>query len=105
MGLRVCGLGLALGLTVPSMATAQLSPVGVPAGVVRFEADGALESWDSRYFDGHKENWGADVASPALGNDLFPFRKRTIGNDLFRGVHDFPSGLKRFAGEVLPLLL
>jgi len=73
VGLRVCRLGLALGMVAPTLAAAQLSPVGVPAGVVRFEADGALESWDSRYLDGHKENWGADVASPALGADLFPF--------------------------------
>ena len=73
MGLRVCGLGLALGAAAPALAAAQLSPVGVPAGVVRFEADGALESWDSRWFDGNKEGWGADVASPALGADLFPF--------------------------------
>ena len=73
MGLRVCSLGLALGAAAPALAAAQLSPVGVPAGVVRFEAVGALESWDSRWFDGNKEGWGADVASPALGADLFPF--------------------------------
>lgn len=72
MGLRVC-LGVVLSAAAPVLAAAQLSPVGVPAGVVRFEADGALESWDSRYFDGRKENWGADVASSALGADLFPF--------------------------------
>ena len=66
----MCGLGLALGAAAPALAAAQLSPVGVPAGVVRFEADGALESWDSRWFDGNKEGWGADVASPALGADL-----------------------------------
>jgi hypothetical protein len=73
VGLRVRGLAVALGLVSPVTAVAQLSPVGLPAGVLRFEADGAFESWDSRYFDGHKENWGADVASPALGADLFPF--------------------------------
>ena len=73
MGFRVCGLGLALAAAAPAVASAQLSPVGVPAGVVRLEADGAFESWDSRWFDGHREGWGADVASPALGADLFPF--------------------------------
>jgi hypothetical protein len=54
-------------------AGAQLAPVGVPPGVVRLEADGALESWDKRWLDGNREGYGTDVTSPALGTDLFPF--------------------------------
>ena len=74
MGLRVCGLGLALGAAAPALAAAQLSPVGVPAGVVRFEADGALESWDNRWLDGHKRELGRRRREPrARDADLFPF--------------------------------
>jgi len=73
VGLRVCGLGMLLCIAVPVAARAQLPPVGVPPGVVRLEADGALESWDKRWLDGHREGYGTDLTSPALGTDLFPF--------------------------------
>ena len=74
MGLRVCGLGLVLCVVAAPVAVrAQLAPVGVPPGVVRLEADGALESWDKRWLDGNREGYGTDVSSPALGTDLFPF--------------------------------
>jgi hypothetical protein len=73
VGLRVCGLGLVLWVAMPTAAGAQLAPVGVPPGVVRLEADGAFESWDKRWLDGHREGYGTDVSSPAVGTDLFPF--------------------------------
>jgi hypothetical protein len=67
-------LGLVLGVvSAPVAARAQLAPVGVPPGVVRLEADGALESWDKRWLDGNRQGYGTDVSSPALGTDLFPF--------------------------------
>jgi hypothetical protein len=45
----------------------------VPAGAVRVDLDGALDSWDHRWRDGKREALGADLSSPALGSDLLPF--------------------------------
>jgi hypothetical protein len=59
-------------LLVPSALRAQLAPVGVPAGLLRVDLDGALESWDQRWRDGAREPLGADLSSPAAGSDLFP---------------------------------
>jgi hypothetical protein len=59
-------------LLVPSALRAQLAPVGVPAGILRVDLDGALESWDQRWRDGAREPLGADLSSPAAGSDLFP---------------------------------
>ena len=42
-------------LLVPPAVQAQLAPVGVPAGVVRVELDGAMDIWDFRYRDGSFE--------------------------------------------------
>jgi hypothetical protein len=53
------------------VARAQLAPVGVPAGVVRFEVDGAFDSWDKRFRDGDKEGYAADLSGP-LDSDLLP---------------------------------
>ena len=76
MGLRVRRLGLLAGLLggllAPRAARAQLAPVGVPAGVVRIELDGAMDIWDSRYRDGTREPLGTDLSSSALGSDLLP---------------------------------
>jgi hypothetical protein len=60
-------------LLAPSAARAQLAPVGVPAGVVRVDLDGEMAIWDHRWRDGTREPLGADIASSALGSDLFPF--------------------------------
>jgi hypothetical protein len=59
-------------LLVPSALRAQLAPVGVPAGILRVDLDGALESWDQRWRDGAREPLGADLSSPAAGSDFFP---------------------------------
>ena len=59
-------------LLVPSALRAQLAPVGVPAGVLRVDLDGALETWDQRWRDGSREPLGADLSSAAAGSDLFP---------------------------------
>ncbi|MGH7536656.1 MAG: hypothetical protein ACREMG_13905 [Gemmatimonadales bacterium] len=66
---RIWAVALAL---APARLTGQLAPVGVPAGAVRFEVDGALESWDTRYRDGEKEPLGTDLTSPSLGGALLP---------------------------------
>jgi hypothetical protein len=91
VGLRGYVLGLVLSAAGPAAGWAQLAPVGVAPGVVRLEADGALESWDKRWLDGRREGYGADLASPALGADLFPFLaqsesaiQRVTGQSAFR---------------------
>ena len=60
-------------LFAPSAVRAQLAPVGVPAGAVRVDLYGALDSWDHRWRDGVREPLGADLSSPALGSDVLPF--------------------------------
>jgi hypothetical protein len=78
-------------LVVPSPAGGQLPPVGVPGGVVRLDLDGSIESFDRRFFDGHREGYGADLASSALGSDRMPLLAeadarvgRIIGNTSYR---------------------
>jgi hypothetical protein len=59
-------------LLAPSALRAQLAPVGVPAGVVRVELDGAMDTWDRRWLDGHRSPLAADLSSAAVGSDLLP---------------------------------
>ena len=59
-------------LAVPTRLSAQLAPVGVPGGVLRFDLDGSIESFDRRFFNGDRESYAADLASPALGSDRIP---------------------------------
>jgi hypothetical protein len=72
LGHCVQRLGIIACLFVPSRIGAQLPPVGVPGGVVRLELDGALETFDRRFRQGHLEPYGADLSSPALGSDRIP---------------------------------
>jgi hypothetical protein len=64
-------LGVIVCLAAPSVARAQLAPVGVPPGVVRFELDGAFDSWDKRFRDGQKESYAAGLSGP-LDSDRLP---------------------------------
>jgi hypothetical protein len=66
-------LAVVAGLLAPTAARAQLSPVGVPIGMLRVELDGQIAIWDHRWRDGTREPLAADIASSALGSDLFPF--------------------------------
>ena len=59
-------------LLVPSAVPAQLAPVGVPAGAVRVDLDGAVDIWDHRWLAGKREPLAADLSSPAFGTDGFP---------------------------------
>jgi hypothetical protein len=84
-------LGIVACLVVPSAAWAQLPPVGVPGGVLRLELDGAIETFDRRFSEGHREPYGADLSSTALGGDRFPLLTdadtrigRVIGNTSYR---------------------
>lgn len=72
MGHCVRRLGVIACLVVPSRVGAQLPPVGVPAGILRVELDGSLESFDQRFRDGHRESYAADLGSSALGSDRIP---------------------------------
>ena len=69
LGVLVC---LAAPLVAPRVASAQLAPLGVPPGVLRFEVDGAFDSWDKRWRDGSREPLGTALSSSALGSDLLP---------------------------------
>jgi hypothetical protein len=65
-------LAVFAGLLAPSGAYAQLAPVGVPAGVLRVDLDGSVETWDHRWLDGERAPLGTDLSSPAAGSDLLP---------------------------------
>lgn len=78
-------------LILPSLVSAQLPPIGVPRGVVRLELDGAIETSDRRFLDGHRESYAADLSSPALGSDRIPLLAdadtrigRVTGNPSYR---------------------
>jgi hypothetical protein len=66
-------LAVLAGLLAPSGAYAQLAPVGVPAGVLRVDLDGSVETWDHRWLDGEREPLGTDLSSAAAGSDVLPF--------------------------------
>ncbi len=72
--MRQCARRLAVlaGLLAPSGAYAQLAPVGVPAGVLRVDLDGSVETWDHRWLDGEQAPLGADLSSPAAGSNILP---------------------------------
>ena len=59
-------------LVAPSRVLAQVPPLGVPGGVVRVDLDGSIETFDRRFFDGNRESYAVDLASPALGSDRIP---------------------------------
>jgi hypothetical protein len=67
LGVLVC---LAALLAPAGTASAQLAPLGVPPGVLRFEVDGNFDTWDHRFRDGTNEPLGAAFSSSALGSDL-----------------------------------
>jgi hypothetical protein len=73
VGLCARRLAVLAGLLAPSGAYAQLAPVGVPAGVLRVDLDGSVETWDHRWLDGEREPLGTDLSSPAAGSDVLPF--------------------------------
>ncbi len=90
MGYGARCLGVIVCLAAPSVARAQLAPVGVPPGVLRFEVDGAFDSWDQRFRDGNKEGLAADLSGD-LNSDLLPILapydaivQRVTGLDGFR---------------------
>lgn len=73
MGYGARYLGVLVCLAAPPTARAQLAPVGVPAGVLRFEMDGSFDTWDKRFRDGGREGLGAALSAPALDRGTLPF--------------------------------
>lgn len=74
MGLCARRVGtIACLLASASTATAQLAPVGVPAGVLRVELDGRMDIWDSQFLAGTRVPLASDLSSPALGSAVLPF--------------------------------
>jgi hypothetical protein len=65
-------LAVLASLLAPSGAYAQLAPVGVPAGVLRVDLDGSIETWDHRWLDGERAPLGTDLSSPTAGSDVLP---------------------------------
>jgi len=65
-------LGILACLVVPSRLAGQLAPIGVPAGTLRVELDGSIETFDRRFRSGQRESYAADLSSPALGSDRIP---------------------------------
>jgi hypothetical protein len=91
LGHYVRRLGIIACLIVPSRVWAQLVPIGVPAGAVRLELDGSLETFDRRFRAGHRESYAADLSSGTLGSDRIPRLAdadarigRSIGNPGYR---------------------
>ncbi len=72
MGQCARRLAVLAGLLAPSGAYAQLAPVGVPAGVMRVDLDGSVETWDQRWLDGERAPLGTELSSAATGSDLLP---------------------------------
>jgi hypothetical protein len=72
VGLCARRLAVLTCLLVPSAVRAQLAPVGVPAGVVRVDLDGALDTWDHRWLEGQREPLATDMTTAALGQDVLP---------------------------------
>jgi len=66
-------LGMFACLLVPGVARAQLPPVGVPAGAVRVELEGSMDIYDTRWLDGHREPFTADLTSATVGSNLLPY--------------------------------
>jgi len=84
-------LGIIVCLVVPVRAWSQLPPVGVPSGAVRLELDGALETFDRRFREGHRESYAADLSSSGLGSDRIPILAdadarigQIVGNPAYR---------------------
>jgi hypothetical protein len=63
-------LAVPAALLAPSVASAQLAPVGVPAGALRVDLDGSVETWDHRWLDGERAPLGTELSSPAAGSDI-----------------------------------
>lgn len=74
-------------------AAAQLPPLGVPRGAVRFDLGGTFNDYNERYRAGTRENLAAEYATP------------TAGSSLFQGYATAEARLLAAVGSATPLLL
>ncbi len=58
-------------LPCASHVAAQLPPISVPKGLTRFTMDGALGSYDHRFFDSRREPLASDFAKDSVGANFF----------------------------------
>ena len=73
MRLALASLALGAGLLAPKgPLTAQITPVTVPKGQLRWDFSGQLESWDARWRDGVREEAAADFARANLDRTFIP---------------------------------
>lgn len=82
---------------------AQLAPVGVPKGTLRFDVRGAFESADRRFFDGTTEDYLADFGSPAFGSDRIPLVRSAdslVGVVLGQSTYRLNLGNQRARGQL-----
>jgi hypothetical protein len=61
-----------LGGAITPAARAQLAPIGVPQGQLRFEVGGSFENYDHRFHNGRVEDIAADFSRDSLGSNFFP---------------------------------
>lgn len=62
----------ALAAALAAPAAAQITPVTVPKGQLRFDFDGEFRSWDWRWHDGSREEWAARFDRPTLDRTVLP---------------------------------
>ncbi len=70
--MRLVWCALLTTLLLPAASEAQLAPIGIPRGLLRFGIDGSFAYANERFNDGTRENLGANFTSPALGSDQIP---------------------------------
>ncbi|MGH7704075.1 MAG: hypothetical protein ACREMO_13355 [Gemmatimonadales bacterium] len=71
MSQRAWRLALLLA-AVPVSAAAQLSPIGVPRGLLRLDLGGEFENYNHEFLDGRVEDYPADFSHAQTGSNLFP---------------------------------
>lgn len=76
-------------LPCASPALAQMPPISVPKGLTRFTMDGALGSYDHRFFDGRREPLASDFSKESVGANFFP--ALTSAEEILKRVTGIPT--------------
>lgn len=75
----------------PVRAAAQLSPLTVPKGQVRFDLGGNLATWDRQFRSGQSESLAQDFTRDRIGTDFWPALRP--GDSLLAKITGLPEGL------------
>ena len=70
--MRLVWCALLTTLLLPAASEAQLAPIGIPRGLLRFGIDGSFAYANERFNDGTRASLGGNFTSPALGSDQIP---------------------------------